>query len=119
MKHVNDDELVLHFYSEGDREDEVERHLKSCPRCAGNYDTLSGMLRGITAPDPPEPDAGLGADIREYVRHRLAQHDPQPKWGGTPIRRMGNLALLIWLVPLRSEERRVGKECRSRWSPYH
>ena len=22
-------------------------------------------------------------------------------------------------TPLRSEERRVGKECRSRWSPYH
>ena len=21
--------------------------------------------------------------------------------------------------PIRSEERRVGKECRSRWSPYH
>ena len=23
------------------------------------------------------------------------------------------------LTALRSEERRVGKECRSRWSPYH
>ena len=23
-----------------------------------------------------------------------------------------------WIAP-RSEERRVGKECRSRWSPYH
>ena len=23
------------------------------------------------------------------------------------------------LRPVRSEERRVGKECRSRWSPYH
>ena len=23
------------------------------------------------------------------------------------------------LVAARSEERRVGKECRSRWSPYH
>ena len=23
------------------------------------------------------------------------------------------------LIPIRSEERRVGKECRSRWSPYH
>ena len=22
-------------------------------------------------------------------------------------------------IPNRSEERRVGKECRSRWSPYH
>ena len=26
---------------------------------------------------------------------------------------------LHWLALLRSEERRVGKECRSRWSPYH
>src|ERR1043166_2920303 len=24
-----------------------------------------------------------------------------------------------WLRAIRSEERRVGKECRSRWSPYH
>src|SRR2546426_6397088 len=24
-----------------------------------------------------------------------------------------------WRCPSRSEERRVGKECRSRWSPYH
>src|SRR5256885_15462451 len=26
---------------------------------------------------------------------------------------------LLELLPCRSEERRVGKECRSRWSPYH
>ena len=25
----------------------------------------------------------------------------------------------VKVVPQRSEERRVGKECRSRWSPYH
>ena len=44
----------------------------------------------------------------------------------------GLLGHLLWLlswkkvdrcerrcVVLRSEERRVGKECRSRWSPYH
>ena len=35
------------------------------------------------------------------------------------------LAIVIGLIVersiyfLRSEERRVGKECRSRWSPYH
>src|SRR3712207_9451836 len=28
-------------------------------------------------------------------------------------------ATLFFLAALRSEERRVGKECRSRWSPYH
>ena len=30
-----------------------------------------------------------------------------------------NFLYLIKLVLKRSEERRVGKECRSRWSPYH
>src|SRR2546430_4589376 len=29
------------------------------------------------------------------------------------------VVMLSRLFKLRSEERRVGKECRSRWSPYH
>ena len=28
-------------------------------------------------------------------------------------------AIMLPMLILRSEERRVGKECRSRWSPYH
>ena len=36
--------------------------------------------------------------------------ESQPVWGQ---------ASFILAFQLRSEERRVGKECRSRWSPYH
>ena len=32
---------------------------------------------------------------------------------------MAQAADIIFFILLRSEERRVGKECRSRWSPYH
>ena len=33
---------------------------------------------------------------------------------------IGYVCYVCFLVlPIRSEERRVGKECRSRWSPYH
>ena len=39
----------------------------------------------------------------------LARADGQPSTAGWPVLGVG----------LRSEERRVGKECRSRWSPYH
>src|SRR2546425_10294582 len=49
-------------------------------------------------------------------------------WGTHPTRRadyelaspssMCDLPQTL-LEPIRSEERRVGKECRSRWSPYH
>ena len=31
----------------------------------------------------------------------------------------GNWTKITGGAPMRSEERRVGKECRSRWSPYH
>ena len=30
-----------------------------------------------------------------------------------------NSPIVLLSGPSRSEERRVGKECRSRWSPYH
>ena len=32
---------------------------------------------------------------------------------------VGTVAWRMSLFSARSEERRVGKECRSRWSPYH
>ena len=40
----------------------------------------------------------------------------QQRWsGGAP----GPITALTNMPAARSEERRVGKECRSRWSPYH
>ena len=32
---------------------------------------------------------------------------------------MGDIGDAFIKITKRSEERRVGKECRSRWSPYH
>src|SRR2546422_1835926 len=48
---------------------------------------------------------------------RAAQHAYEP----APAARVGRTHSHVRLVPrkARSEERRVGKECRSRWSPYH
>src|SRR5256885_15394026 len=40
--------------------------------------------------------------------------------GGARVVLFVDLVTLEWFVQKpRSEERRVGKECRSRWSPYH
>src|SRR2546430_16740132 len=39
------------------------------------------------------------------------------KFAAKPAAFWGMLAGLVVLLGLRSEERRVGKECRSRWSP--
>src|SRR5258707_3743833 len=52
----------------------------------------------------------------DVVDHRVEMY--QGVWAeAAELRRTGKL--LSSLSILRSEERRVGKECRSRWSPYH
>src|SRR2546425_10337190 len=74
------------------------------------------------APGRRAPRAGRG---RSAGTRRCASKTP---WGGGPVmlvvplierkRDGGTLTPEEWSA-LRSEERRVGKECRSRWSPYH
>ena len=59
---------------------------------------------------------GLGAKIEEVeVAARAAGADPL---SGQGLEALGALKQLVHKLA-RSEERRVGKECRSRWSPYH
>src|SRR3989441_13377033 len=56
--------------------------------------------------------------VRDVIRPLLVEA-PGP---GEPARERGERELAIeprLLRERRSEERRVGEECRSRWSPYH
>src|SRR3712207_9461929 len=58
---------------------------------------------------------GQATDIeiqaREILRIRARMNELYAKYTGQPIETIND--------SMRSEERRVGKECRSRWSPYH
>src|SRR5256885_10681800 len=70
-------------------EDALEEHLPKQPRV--------GRVAAQRAPDAQAREA-----VRVAVRRRCAVR-----------------ALEASDSAVRSEERRVGKECRSRWSPYH
>ena len=72
----------------------------------------------------------LGGFVHSLLRRFLPQGPAKEifTWSVTPTLgpvHMDLLVVSITLGPigldvsLRSEERRVGKECRSRWSPYH
>src|SRR5256885_12087419 len=54
---------------------------------------------------------------------KLLVREPDSDWFNTALLgqhfETSELALAEVRSALRSEERRVGKECRSRWSPYH
>ena len=59
--------------------------------------------------------------VKQRQAERLIANTPSIMKLGYELgtRKFGNQLLRIVRRSLRSEERRVGKECRSRWSPYH
>src|SRR2546430_12469904 len=73
------------------------------------------------------PICRVGLDPREARDHFTVQPGPNGEVVSGFARfqsdaAAGTLAAFSYIEPewaTRSEERRVGKECRSRWSPYH
>src|SRR5256885_10788855 len=62
--------------------------------------------------------AAIQACIARGVRHKAARRKEQQL--PAPQRKApADVELEFVRLTGRSEERRVGKECRSRWSPYH
>src|SRR5260370_37310367 len=79
-------------------------------------------LKQLTTRDPSDPSIALldafavVADVLTFYQERIANEGYLPTAiERRSIQELGNLIG----YRLRSEERRVGKECRSRWSPYH
>ena len=59
-----------------------------------------------------------GKDSVNILASQLSSYNPREILFGGDIVKIKSLPNFI-KTKLRSEERRVGKECRSRWSPYH
>jgi len=62
------------------------------------------------------------ADVKHVIVLSDGQSEGDPEQGVETARAMAELGMSVSTIAVgdgRSEERRVGKECRSRWSPYH
>ena len=98
-KYLRDDLIVLTYIHSNAHLDQTEALMKSgCASIA--YEDISDDNGGWPLLSPMSELAGKGGFL-------AALHFMQTVNGGP-----GKLLA-------RSEERRVGKECRSRWSPYH
>src|SRR5260370_37270219 len=85
---------------------------------AGNEDAqfISVALQ-VAADEARRGHSKLAAELRELIEKARAPAAPRARARTLPlVQPRGELAELL-TAQYRSEERRVGKECRSRWSP--
>ena len=68
MKHLEDDDLVLHYYGEG--EASAASHLEECADCRGRFELVRTEL-GRVQDDVPEPDAGYEGRLWGRIRPGL------------------------------------------------
>src|SRR5260370_28438930 len=87
----------------------IKRRQEDVAEQRGGHPTLRRPT--VTPKEPPRPVAS-----RRDHRPKQAKH---PTVGHALGHESQQLLMIHRPKEIRSEERRVGKECRSRWSPYH
>src|SRR2546427_7283949 len=88
---------------------EFAGRLLECPVC--NRHLRAGMPPGTLRRTMPDLEPAFDRDLFLLRERFLSISSKYEVWSGD--------GRPILYVERRSEERRVGKECRSRWSPYH
>jgi hypothetical protein len=81
MKHLEEAELVEHYYEESANMGESERHLKACPVCAKRYAELCRDLDGVAAPTPPARSEFYVEQVWQSIRASLPVYEkPKSSW---------------------------------------
>ena len=118
----NNEKLILRIALKKDNEyEKVAKNIADQWRLLG----IESQISITDTSDPTQNFASLVLQPRDYdvLIYNLsvgADPDVYAYWHSSQAVARGlNLSNYKDGIQLRSEERRVGKECRSRWSPYH
>lgn len=89
MDHLNDDDLVLHYYGEPDAAPDAAAHLAGCGQCGQRFGRLQRVLSAVdSVPAPSLPDG-----FERTVWARLAPALPRrTRWTSWLVFRPANLA---------------------------
>jgi hypothetical protein len=99
--HLNEEELILFYYRDGNSVDAVNEHLRACAACRSRYESLETLLGSIAVPEAPPRPATYGTDVWNRVRAELPDL-PQARrwwsWSSPQLRWAGAGALAVLLV---------------------
>ena len=71
MKHLTQEQIVLHFYGDADDSGQVAQHLANCAECREEFERVSALLSQIEPLEVPEPHESFEQKTWLNVRDRL------------------------------------------------
>ena len=96
MKHLNDDDLVLHYYGEADATPDAAAHLTGCGECGQRFARLQRLMAAVdTLPEPSLPEG-----FERVVWARLEPALPKRQGWGAWLFSPANLAWAAAVVLL-------------------
>jgi len=79
MKHLTEEELIEHYYSEDFYKAEAEMHLQACLHCAQAYEEFGKLLGAVRSPEPPARGSDYGAQVWHSIEGRLEPYQTKKK----------------------------------------
>src|SRR3954463_6924992 len=71
MTHLNEEELVLHYYGEEGETLAAEQHLEGCGECRALYGSLQRVLNVVDSMPIPERGPEYGAEVWQQIERRI------------------------------------------------
>jgi hypothetical protein len=95
VRHLTEEDLVLHHFSEGEPAASAEAHLAECAECRAALDALRRDLGAVSLPEPPERDADYGAQVWDRIAPQI---QPRVRHRALAFRAWAPLAMAASLV---------------------
>ena len=98
MTHLNEEQLVEHYYGDDANHADSATHLAMCGACRAEFERLSGTLASVSAYEPRARDESYGTDVWNRIRAHLPEQEKRSWWSWAVTRRwvaVGAMAALI------------------------
>ena len=97
MKHLTEEQLVMHYYGELDNPLEAVKHLESCDACRTRFAALESdlsLMKTATIPDRPDD---YGRRVWQRLQPRLEDRPvrTRPSWFAFPQWKLAAAAILL------------------------
>jgi hypothetical protein len=71
MQHLNEEQIVSHYFHDDDAPAAAEKHLAACAECRAQYDTICGVLALVANSPVPERSESYADEVWTRLRWKL------------------------------------------------